>query len=156
MRSGLPVVASDAGAIPDTLGDAGILLGDTTPDTVAAALERVVRDAALRKDLIARGQRHLLAFTPEAVADDLAQALALADWELPAFRRRELAVVSSDRRSGIHHYALAVCDGLRAAGHRASVRRHEAPRRGGSFDEAPLHREGDRRGHLRARGRHLQ
>jgi glycosyltransferase involved in cell wall biosynthesis len=129
MRSGLPVVASDAGAIPDTLGDAGILLGDTTPDTVAAALERVVRDAALRKDLIARGQRHLLAFTPEAVADDLAQALALADWELPAFRRRELAVVSSDRRSGIHHYALAVCDGLRAAGHRATfvgTKHHDA------------------------------
>ena len=120
MRAGLPVVASDAGAIPDTLGDAGILLGATDPDTVAAALERTVRDAALRKDLIARGRRHLLAFTPEAVADDLDRALALAEWELPAFRPRELAVVSSDRRSGIHHYALAVCDGLRAAGHHAT------------------------------------
>ena len=120
MRAGLPVVASDAGAIPDTLGDAGILLAGTDPDTVAAALERTVRDAALRKDLIARGHRHLLAFTPEAVADDLDRALALAGWELPAYRARELAIVSSDRRSGIHHYALAVCDGLRAAGHRAT------------------------------------
>ncbi|HEX6061290.1 MAG TPA: glycosyltransferase, partial [Candidatus Limnocylindria bacterium] len=120
MRSDLPVVASDAGAIPDTLGDAGILLSGTDPDTVAAALERTVRDAALRKDLIARGHRQLLAFTPEAVGDDLERALALASWELPAYRSRELAVVSSDRRSGIHHYALAVCDGLRAAGHRAT------------------------------------
>jgi L-malate glycosyltransferase len=120
MRSDLPVVASDAGAIPDTLGDAGILLSGTDPDTVAAALERAVRDTALRKDLIARGRRHLVAFTPEAVADDLDRALALAGWELPAYRSRELAVVSSGRRSGIHHYALAVCDGLRAAGHRAT------------------------------------
>jgi glycosyltransferase involved in cell wall biosynthesis len=120
MRSDLPIVASDAGAIPDTLGDAGILLSATDPDTVAAALERAVRDSALRKDLIVRGRRQLLAFTPDAVADDLARALALAGWELPPFRARELAVVSSDRRSGIHHYALAVCDGLRAAGHRAT------------------------------------
>ena len=117
MRSGLPVVASDAGAIPDTLGDAGILLSDTEPDAVAAALERAVHDAALRKDLIARGRRHLAEFTPEVVADALAQALALVDWQLPAYRSREVAVVSSERRSGIHHYALAVCDGLRAAGH---------------------------------------
>jgi glycosyltransferase involved in cell wall biosynthesis len=120
MRSGLPVVASDAGAIPGTLGDAGILLSDTRPDAVAAALERAVHDAALRKDLVARGRRHLAEFTSEAVADDLARALALVDWELPAYRSREVAVVSSERRSGIHHYALAVCDGLRAAGHRAT------------------------------------
>jgi len=120
MRSGLPVVASDAGAIPGTLGDAGILLSDTGPDAVAAALERAVHDAALRKDLVARGRRHLAEFTSEAVADDLARALALVDWELPAYRSREVAVVSSERRSGIHHYALAVCDGLRAAGHRAT------------------------------------
>ena len=129
MRSDLPVVASDAGAIPDTLGDAGILLSGTDPDTVAAALERAVRDAPLRRDLVARGHRRLASFTPEAVADDLARALALAGWELPAYRKREVAVVSSERHSGIHHYALAVCDGLRAAGHHVTfvgTKHHDA------------------------------
>ncbi|MEK7862777.1 MAG: glycosyltransferase, partial [Chloroflexota bacterium] len=47
MRSRLPIVANAAGAIPETLGDAGILLDDKTPHTVAAALERVVRDQDL-------------------------------------------------------------------------------------------------------------
>src|SRR5438128_924416 len=48
MRRDLPIVAYAAGAIPDTLGDAGILLNDKTPETVAAALERVVGDRDLR------------------------------------------------------------------------------------------------------------
>ena len=117
MRSGLPIVASDAGAIPDTLGGAGILLGDRSPDAVAAQLERVVSDVGLRRALVARGRDRLAEFTPEAVAAKLAHALALAGWELPDRRARRLAVVSSERRSGIHHYALAVCDGLRAEGH---------------------------------------
>ncbi|MGH2498793.1 MAG: glycosyltransferase family 4 protein, partial [Candidatus Limnocylindria bacterium] len=44
MRSGLPVVAHAAGAIPETLGDAGVLLADKSPDAVADAIERAVRD----------------------------------------------------------------------------------------------------------------
>ncbi|MGH2490540.1 MAG: glycosyltransferase, partial [Candidatus Limnocylindria bacterium] len=41
MRSDLPIVANNAGAIPDTLGDAGILLADKTPDAVAGSHERL-------------------------------------------------------------------------------------------------------------------
>src|SRR5919197_4980962 len=52
MRSDLPIVANAAGAIPETLGDAGILLEDKSPDRIAAALERVVHDQTLRKELI--------------------------------------------------------------------------------------------------------
>src|SRR5439155_720872 len=51
MRSDLPIVAHAAGAIPETLGDAGVLLEEKSPSAVAAALERVVRDQAVRKDL---------------------------------------------------------------------------------------------------------
>ena len=120
MRSDLPIVAANSGAIPETLGRAGVLLDDRSPETVATALERVVRDTALRKELVAQGHRQLIGFSADAVADRLTYALGLAGWELPPWRRRKVAVVSSERRSGIHHYALAVCDGLRAAGHQAT------------------------------------
>ncbi|TME70073.1 MAG: glycosyltransferase, partial [Chloroflexi bacterium] len=117
MRSDLPIVAYAAGAIPDTLGDAGILLNDKTPETVAAALERVVGDRDLRKDLIAKGRTRLAEFTPDRAAERLRDALALARWDLPERRARKVVVLSSDQRCGIHHYALSLTDGLRASGH---------------------------------------
>jgi glycosyltransferase involved in cell wall biosynthesis len=117
MRSDLPVVAHNAGAIPDTLGDAGILLQDKTPDAVAAALERVIGDKELRRDLIAKGRARLEEFTPERVAERLRDTLATAGWDLPERRTRKVVVLSSDQRCGIHHYALSLADGLRAGGH---------------------------------------
>src|SRR5207244_13427211 len=63
MRSDLPVVAHAAGAIPETLGDAGILLETKTPEVVAEQLERVIRDQQLRKELIEKGRRRVGAFS---------------------------------------------------------------------------------------------
>ena len=120
MRSDLPVVAHAAGAIPETLGDAGILLETKTPEVVASALERVVRDAALRKDLIEKGRRRVEEFSREKVAGRLGLALAAAGWDLPAARSKRVVVLSSDQRCGIHHYSLAVTDGLRERGHQVT------------------------------------
>src|SRR5712691_5407181 len=117
MRSDLPIVAHAAGAIPDTLGDAGILLNDKTPEATAAALERVVGDRDLRRGLIAKGRARLAEFTPDHAAERLRDALALAAWDLPERRTRKVVVLSSDQRCGIHHYALSLADGLRAGGH---------------------------------------
>src|SRR5438093_3864132 len=117
MRSDLPIVAHAAGAIPDTLGDAGILLNDKTPEAVAAALERVVGDRELRKGLIAKGRARLAEFTPDRVVERLRDALAMAGWDLPERRTRKVVVLSSDQRCGIHHYALSLADGLRTGGH---------------------------------------
>ncbi len=117
MRAGLPIVAHAAGATPETLGDAGILLERKSPDLVAAALERAVRDQDLRRDLVEKGRRRLEDFAAPRVAERLGRALATVGWELPPERTRRVTVLSSDQRCGIHHYALAVCDGLRANGH---------------------------------------
>ena len=116
MHFGVPIVAHAAGAIPDTVGDAAILLEDKAPDAVAAALERAVGDRELRSRLIERGRARLGAFLPAAVQVALRDALALAGWEIGAPRRRTIAVLSSDQRCGVHDYAEALADGLRANG----------------------------------------
>jgi glycosyltransferase involved in cell wall biosynthesis len=68
MAHGLPVVALGAGAVPDTLGPAGLVIDDARPPTVAAAVRRVVADDALRRRLVAAGRRRLACFDPERTA----------------------------------------------------------------------------------------
>jgi len=120
MRSDLPVVANAAAAIPETLGDGGILVEDRSPGAVAAQLERVVRDQALRKELIEKGRRRVETFSRGHIADRLKLALAQGGWDLPDARSKKVVVLSSDQRCGIHHYSLAVTDGLRERGHQVT------------------------------------
>ena len=117
MRSDLPIVAHDAGAIPETLGDAGILLMDKSPDRVAEALERAVSDVDTREDLKERGRKRLEDFSRAKVRERLVDALATGGYDLPDEKKRRIVVLSSDQRCGIHHYSLAVCEGLRKNGH---------------------------------------
>ncbi len=59
-HSEIPVVARDAGAVAEVLGDAGVLLGsDDTVATVAELLPIVIGDRELRGELAARGKRRL-------------------------------------------------------------------------------------------------
>src|SRR2546430_6377965 len=120
MRSGLPVVANAAAAIPETLGDAGILLEGKSPEKIAAAIERAVGDGALRRELIEKGHRRVEEFSRDKVAGRLTLALAQGGWDLPLARSKRLVVLSSDQRCGIHHYSLAVTDGLRERGHQVT------------------------------------
>ena len=63
MRAGIPIVAFGAGAVPETLGTAGILLDTKRPSAVAAAVDRVRRDPALAGRLVADGHRRLESFS---------------------------------------------------------------------------------------------
>jgi len=63
MQAGTPIVAFDAGAVGETLGDAGLLLRSDRPATVAAAVDRVHRDRVLASRLVAAGHRRLEDFT---------------------------------------------------------------------------------------------
>jgi L-malate glycosyltransferase len=55
MGHGIPVVAYGVTAVPETVGDAGLLLADKSPVRFAAAVGRVLSDAPLRRHLSAAG-----------------------------------------------------------------------------------------------------
>jgi glycosyltransferase involved in cell wall biosynthesis len=63
MACGAPVVAADAGASPGTAGDAAVCVDPDSADAFAAAIERVVADAAARAALVDRGRRRAARFT---------------------------------------------------------------------------------------------
>ncbi|MCP4592615.1 MAG: glycosyltransferase family 4 protein [bacterium] len=63
MAGACPVIASRRTALPEVVGDAGILVDPDDIDAVARAVSAVARDGALRADLIERGHRRSAEFT---------------------------------------------------------------------------------------------
>jgi L-malate glycosyltransferase len=61
MSYGTPVIALAAGAVPDTVGDAGILLRDADPVVVATSVHRLLADEGLRSRLVASGHNRVAA-----------------------------------------------------------------------------------------------
>ncbi|HVE67117.1 MAG TPA: glycosyltransferase family 4 protein [Solirubrobacteraceae bacterium] len=76
LHFGLPVVARRAAAVPEVLGDAGVLLDDPDLATVAEAIDLCVRGEALRAELRARGERRLAEFAPERTREAVRGAVA--------------------------------------------------------------------------------
>jgi glycosyltransferase involved in cell wall biosynthesis len=62
MHHGVPVVAYRAGAVPETLGDAGIVLDTKDAATFASAVARVLSDKPLRASLVGASRRRLAEF----------------------------------------------------------------------------------------------
>lgn len=75
MASGVPIVASNAGAIPEVVGDAGILVPPRDPAALADAMQRVLSDTALSEFLARKGR---------------ARAEALFSWESVGRRTMEV------------------------------------------------------------------
>ena len=79
----VPVVAVSAAAVPETLGDAGILLPRPDATLVAAAVARVTGDPALGAALRDAGMRRLADFSPQRTRARLLElAAGLASGEL--------------------------------------------------------------------------
>ena len=62
MYFGLPVVAYASTAVPDTLGDAGILFHHKDFESLAELVGLLVQDRSLRRRVIARQTRRVKAF----------------------------------------------------------------------------------------------
>ena len=77
MKFGVPVIARDMCAVPETLGGAGILLDDGQPEKAAAALRRVMKDDALRARLQAAAAERIAALSYENVGRRILEILRM-------------------------------------------------------------------------------
>jgi glycosyltransferase involved in cell wall biosynthesis len=59
MGAGVPVIGSSSGAIPEVIGDAGLVFPEGNAGALADALRRIRDDEELRADLVRRGYERL-------------------------------------------------------------------------------------------------
>jgi len=63
MAAGVPVVAADAGSLPEICGEAAILVNPRNPTAMAAGLHRAITDSTVRAELIALGREQIERFS---------------------------------------------------------------------------------------------
>lgn len=73
MSHGCPAVCSNAGSIPEIVGDAGVYFDPNSAEDLRTALERVVTDEHLQADLRERGHVRAAEFSWDRCAADTAQ-----------------------------------------------------------------------------------
>ena len=75
MHFDIPVVAYAATAVPNTVGDAGLLLEDKDPLVVATAVSRLRSDASLRERLVNAGRARVEQFSIARTGPQLIESL---------------------------------------------------------------------------------
>ncbi len=69
MACGVPVIGSDSGAIPEVIGDAGLVVPEGDVAALSSGLRRLMHDPALRRELAEKGRQRVLAqYTQAQVA----------------------------------------------------------------------------------------
>ena len=76
MAAGTPVIASRAAAIPEVVGDAGLLVDPLSTEEIARAIERVLSDTSLRAGMVTKGRRRAATYDLRTMGE---RALAAFD-----------------------------------------------------------------------------
>jgi glycosyltransferase involved in cell wall biosynthesis len=74
MTLGIPVIASDRGALPELVGDAGLLVSPDAEESLVSALERLLTDDRLAETLAQRGRARAREFDWHRTARAVHQA----------------------------------------------------------------------------------
>jgi len=72
MRRSVPVIAANATAVPEVVGDAGLLVDPDDSEAWANAIDRAFGDEQLRLELVERGLKRATDFAPMPCAERLA------------------------------------------------------------------------------------
>jgi glycosyltransferase involved in cell wall biosynthesis len=62
MACKVPVIGSDSGAIPEVIGDAGMIFKEDDANSLAHCFQRIIGNTALQKDLGERGFKRVTSF----------------------------------------------------------------------------------------------
>jgi glycosyltransferase involved in cell wall biosynthesis len=76
MACGAPVIAANAGALPEVVGDAALMVNPRQPDTIAAAILQVLRDPLTQQDAARLGPDRAAQFRWDTTARQVEQLLA--------------------------------------------------------------------------------
>lgn len=77
MQAGLPIIATNVGGIPESLGDAGILIAPENPKALAGAMQSLLTDLPKQKDLAQKALQRSKLFTEEKMLAETEKAYEL-------------------------------------------------------------------------------
>jgi glycosyltransferase involved in cell wall biosynthesis len=60
MAAGVAVIGSSSGAIPEVIGDAGLIVPERDPTALATAIDRLLTETGLRQAMVERGRQRVL------------------------------------------------------------------------------------------------
>lgn len=69
MACGTPVIVSDGGALPEVMGDAGLIFSLSKPDNLSTAMQQCLNDEGLRRSMKERGLARAQLFSWQRTAE---------------------------------------------------------------------------------------